>query len=754
MLSADGRVLYKDFQELIQTTREVIAEKNQEELFQNFIYHCTQASDTAPSSVNARGTVGHSKKLATETIENEGKEVLENMKSVAKLVTTNSEFRSILNDLFQLAVEVFGDGADKAAREAQRMAGRASEKANNLSQATVSATQEGNSSIQRKIQKVADKVQAVARSSKDNPVDTAHGTRDDILEGTSSAMDAVRQQTGEMREQASMQTEDAKNRAQVKKSEIQEDAFHYANQKMPPEQRRVLIERLKLTIGQIQSNPQYQATIDSLMGLVGTWRKRAREPAGDVSTGAVKVIHDPNVDAATTEFKTILERWAQGYSLDPMIELVQYLWKRAARDPLLSGYLDTVSTFMNRALREPNYMTSQAINREADDLIDQGHTLFRVKYKADTDALLNEGQNFAEKLGSDPMVRQVAECFQRVASTLFYDKEGKLVFKQNLFDDFRYVLMPSLLETFQFIPIPRIEYSDLKVDLMFDNMILTSTDLVPRLIEVHMNNSMRMVPRGNAKRSLDSNKHEFTMAIQGLEVNVRDVHYYVKTKEGFRFKDRGIADVLIHKRGLDIHIEGQKTPEDDQNPSLITFNEVKVKIHSLSIKLRRTQHSVLNIFAQPFIKTAVKNAIAHALETEIKEALISGDRTLATTLRDTRIKTGKNTFGALMETATSFVQNKISPEDDTKSGGRRRKSSGKHNRTSRVIFDQDGLCVLDPVKHIELKVGQPLHEDKNAMENMSITAPWASPVFDMQDLGIKERNVLPGMRRTQGTMAM
>jgi hypothetical protein len=376
--------------------------------------------------------------------------------------------------------------------------------------------------------------------------------------------------------------------------------------------------------------------------------------------------------------------------------------------------------------------------------------LFQVKYKAETDAMLKEGLNFMQKLGSDPMVHRVAESFQRVAKTLFYDRQGRLVFKQNLFDDFRYVLMPSLLDTFQFIPIPRIEYTDLKVDLMFDNMILTSTDLIPRLIEIQMNSYMRMVPRGNS-RTLDTNKHEFIMAIQGIEANVREVEYYVKTKEGFRFEDRGIADVLIHNRGFDVRVEGRKTPEDSQTPSLITFDEVKVRIHSLAINMRRTQHSILSVIAQPFIKTAVKNAIAHALETEIKEALISGDRTIATTIRDTRIKTGKNTFGALMETATSFVQHKVSSDENAKAGRIQRTSQGHYDRTSRVIFDEDGLCILDPVKHIELKVGQPLHEDRQAMENI---APWASPVFDMQDLGIKGGNELPGMRRTQGTVAM
>lgn len=159
------------------------------------------------------------------------------------------------------------------------------------------------------------------------------------------------------------------------------------------------------------------------------------------------------------------------------------------------------------------------------------------------------------------------------------------------------------------------------------------------------------------------------------------------------------------------------------------------------------------VFALPFIKTIIKKAIAHAIETQIKDAMTSGDKALATSIRDTRIKTGKNTFGALVDTATSFVANKVNPDEKTKAMNERKKNAGHYNRTSRVIFDQNGLCVLDPVKHMELKVGQPLHEDPNAMAAMPVSAPWVSTAFDMSGMQIQGQERLPGMHRTQG-MAM
>ncbi|KAF9393821.1 hypothetical protein BGX21_010610 [Mortierella sp. AD011] len=911
MLSKDGRALYKDFQQLIQTTREIIEEKNREELFQNFIYHCTMATDTVPEAIDTSGPMKVTRKsVSADTARKDGQQILQNMKTVARLVTTNPEFRSILNEMFQLAMEVLRDSADIVAQGAHEISLNASQNASRNANRNLNptayqnatqdpnavpyqnatqdpnavpyqnatqdpnavpyqnaaqnpnaagyqnaaqnpdaagyqnaaqnpdaagyqnaaqnpdaagyqnATQNPNAAPYEKVvpqnpdttntyQNVAPQNPDAANTYQNvaprNPdatntyqnvaqdpnaatstagfsnqgvegfsnqgvegfsnqgvegsgianqgIQNADGigqgqafnanqgssnTGRGIFEGPRKKMSSLRDMrqhprkdfakrtASKLKNQFNRRNNETTAIIQAKTSEMQGIASDYASQVMTKERQQVIVDRLKLIVGQIQSDPEYQTTIDSIIELIGNWRQQAQDPASSVSAEAGKVVNDPNLSAAATEFKTILERWAQDYSLDPMIDLIKKLWQRGRQDPQLSQYLDNVSYFITLVVREPNYVTSDAtIDRDVELLLDQGQTLFKAKYRLETDDLLSEVQAFMEKLTTDPMAQQVAENIQKVSNDLFYDKKGRLVFKPHLFDDFRYVILPSLRDAFQFIPIPRIEYSDLKIDLMLDNMTLTSTDLIPRLFEIQMNNSIRMVPRGKSKSS-DTNKHEFLMLIQGVELSARHVDYYVKTKEGFLYKDRGVADVLIHRRGMDIRVEGRKTPsneddEDDYKTSMITFDKVQVKINSLNVKMRQSEHPVMNTFAQPLIKTTVKNAIAHTIEAELKEALISGDRAMATAVRDARIKTGKNT-------------------------------------TSRVIFDADGFCVLDPVKHMELKVGQPLVEDQNEMANMEVNAPWVSSAFDIHGLQTNNsgtaRNELPGMRRTHGTLAM
>ena len=105
-----------------------------------------------------------------------------------------------------------------------------------------------------------------------------------------------------------------------------------------------------------------------------------------------------------------------------MIAIIQSMWYKTHTDPELSRFVDNVSAFMNKAVREPNYVTSQSINSDATTLIDNGQMLLNHKYKPDADALFQEGQIFLDKLNNDPKSKEVSTNFQKFANHLFYDK--------------------------------------------------------------------------------------------------------------------------------------------------------------------------------------------------------------------------------------------------------------------------------------------------------------------------------------------
>ncbi|KAF9972557.1 hypothetical protein BGZ73_004308 [Actinomortierella ambigua] len=767
MLSPDGQSLYRDLKDLLQTLRGVIYEKNEQELFQNLIYHCQSATDTVGAkqpTVSAQ-TAGINTATATETAKGEAKEILDRLVTVAKLLTTNAEFRAILNDLIDLAREVFGEGANKLSDQARIAGEKLSGYAQSSSQKLADVAQSNQERLPGKIQSATDRVQTTLDQARDENVEGLRTTREELKGESSSQYEAAKKQAADARANLAKQAQGYQERAKDKAVQLQADAKNYAKEKMPPERRRELVERLKVVMGQVQADPQYQSAIESIIHLLGVWRQRSETPRQGITAEATKITDDANVNAAAVEFKVLLQRWAQGYSLDPLIDQIKILWSKARHDPELRQYLDNVSTYVSKIVREPNYVTSSStVQADTDQLIQHGQELMNVKYQPETESLVHEVRMFVQQLNTDPRSREVSERMQKLAKDLLYDKKGHLTFKLHLLEDLRYVFLPALMESFDSIPIPRIEYADLKVELMFNNMVLAASDLLPRLFELTMQNTIRMVPRrtGSAQpppgAPRDGAEHDFKMSIQGIQANLYNIEYAIHTKTGIKLKDHGRADLLLGQKGVDIKIHGVRTFKEGENEndrtSLVTFKDIKVKIHNLNIKVHKSDHKVLLTFAQPFIKTTIKRAIAKSIETQIREALTKADKVLATSIRDQRIKTGKNTVGALVDTATSFVTSKVHPDEKTKAAQERERQRGHYDRTSHVVFDRQGLQVLDPIKHIELKVGEPLLEDPNEMAAMSVAAPWVSTAFNMHDRRMPERETMPGMQRPRQILAM
>lgn len=288
MLSADGKSLYEDFQELLRTTRGIVYEKNEQELFQNFIYHCRATGDSVASqNVSAPDLdLGFSNRR----IKKEGKETLDSMTAVAKLVITNADFRTILHELFELAKEIFSEGTDKISESALKAGEKLSSKAAEISQAAASAIPESGKRLQEGIHQAQDRVQNLVGHAKEDPITTAAGAHSDVMHQANSAIHNAKFQSAQFQNKLSQQAEELMGTAKIQAMHTQESAIQYANAKMPIEKRNALVERLKVIIGQIQADPQYQHAIDSIMNLVGTWRQRAQKPADIIAVEANKVV--------------------------------------------------------------------------------------------------------------------------------------------------------------------------------------------------------------------------------------------------------------------------------------------------------------------------------------------------------------------------------------------------------------------------------------------------------------------------------
>jgi hypothetical protein len=102
-------------------------------------------------------------------------------------------------------------------------------------------------------------------------------------------------------------------------------------------------------------------------------------------------------------------------------------------------------------------------------------------------------------------------------------------------------------------------------------------------------------------------------------MDLRDISYYVKRKEGFpSITDLGVADIFLGGSGLSFKIK-LSTAEKSDRQNFFKVDKVDVDVKNFNIKLKQSKHKLLFGLFKPVMLKVIRPALQKALEKTIKE---------------------------------------------------------------------------------------------------------------------------------------
>ena len=322
-----------------------------------------------------------------------------------------------------------------------------------------------------------------------------------------------------------------------------------------------------------------------------------------------------------TDIKTLLERFANSSSADDMIDAIKTIYSDAEKDPELRGWFSSVDTYIRKNLKEPGFIMQDTANQEWDALYDKGNFLLREKYRGHTNHLLDEIKAFGLQFDEDPQNKAFALSMQKLFNDLGNDQNGKPVFKKHLVTDLSNVILPGIFESVRYIPVPRIEYSDPMIDAVVENLIIEGDNLAPNSLEFGSDNYFRWGRKTVASKS----KNKFMISASGIQMDLRDVSYYVNKKQGFpSIKDTGVMDIFMGGSGFSFKAQMESADKSDK-AHFFKITKVDVDIKSLTIKLKQSKHKLLFNLIRPLLFAVLRPAIGKVLEKLIKDQVANAD---------------------------------------------------------------------------------------------------------------------------------
>ncbi|TRM64226.1 hypothetical protein BD626DRAFT_429803 [Schizophyllum amplum] len=676
-LSPEGKRLVKDSSQILETARVIVKEKNADQVFQEFVWN-TRDVDVASKGRKTDLPVGK------QQAKQDGQKAANHLRTLMSLILTNSEVRKLLSDFAVIGRDVLAKGASEAAgklRPTEDQLAKVDEPApegefmskeeyeQQKREAKEKAEAFKNGRYNHDERPVLNMAAGEADLIEDTPSSSEYSVEPATTTDVANSSDKPKTLMGKMKGLRNDLSAKIPQQHKEKANEHLDRGKDFIDDYFPQERREQYIYRLKKVIVECQKHDDYQESITWLLDTISQYFAHGQNVGKQHAKHTANAAQDDqSLTNAWGELRKLLERFANGQSMDVIFDAANRLAEDAKNDKALEAWLERANAYIRKTLLQPGFVLKDECNEEAADLRKTGQVFFEDKYKGHFDNFFQSIATFGRAMGEDPLNQRFGQDWTRLTKDLLFDSEGRLAFKSELWADIRHTILPAVVDKVGYVPIPRIEYTDDAFDLVIENLVLSGRNLFPNIIEVQANNYFKYSPYASIK---DEGKHEFTLTFSQIQADLRDVAFYFSKKTGLpKISDSGLADIVLGGEGLKATVKVSNTPDKS---SVLKVKDVKVKVDTLKFSIRDSKHDLLYKTLKPLVMGLVKKQIQKAVADAIRTGMEYVDGQLVR-VRD-RMDEAKASENETRVDALKGMMKSTKEEADAKSNATKRSSS-------------------------------------------------------------------------------
>ncbi|WBW73926.1 DUF4449 family conserved protein, involved in cell-cell communication [Schizosaccharomyces osmophilus] len=482
---------------------------------------------------------------------------------------------------------------------------------------------------------------------------------------------------------------------------------------------RKIMDQLKHLVVDLQQDRAYQHPLQSLLGLV----ERFVHELGD-KQGKLQVETNDHTERSLRYLRELAEN-VVNHSLQPLNNIFKRFYQSAQEDGEFKQWFQDCYAYLRKFVLKKGYAVTQAATDEYNELYDRGRGFMKGRYKHHWDELCSESKSITDSAASDKSYRYLGDDGKRLYNTLVEHKGGETSLKKNLIYEILQLSIPVILTRIQYFPIPRLEIEQPAFDIVLENLNLQTINILPKIAEFRNNNLMRFSPYGNVSSIQD---HLVHLHLAHIQTDLKNVNYYIRRKQGFpKFVDQGIVDLAIRKQGMVVDLAlsaTPKTPNRELPGSFFRLDHVKVDVHNIKLKLRKSRHKALLNFLKPSMMTYIRKTVARSLELSIRRTVEQLDRQCYEIHREAQNELERQSSKPTREQDSrtkvygKTVYNKMSAMQQ------RSQSSGSNQKVRVALHEQNSELSNIVLPSHNLEEGESLR--RSALSGST----WHSPIYD------------------------
>ncbi|KAI1378946.1 hypothetical protein F4677DRAFT_410123 [Hypoxylon crocopeplum] len=600
-LSNSGRRLMRLTKLWLQQFITLLQHKNKKDQLQDLIWFLTKSR----ISVDLDDITTRAKKSKSKA---DIAAAYQSVRTVGSLLLTNPDFRTFLGDLNIVGREVFRDSAFALSNAAKE--------------------------VGEQLEPSAEEQQSIAesRTDSDGQPPTSQNLEDEFQDATNIVAD-------QGAEVASATVESAKD-------------------KLSGDEGQALLKRLQQVVVNLRKRKDYSDSVSTLSLLIKRYAmvySRAAEQIVEVAQNDVQ--ENQETDRAFTNLWEFVKSFGGKDQWEKCEELFKKVMSHKDKDPEFENLLQDIGDSLQKLLTDPEFFTNadQKLKELREKSKDIGS---ESSLRHDIDELLQQLSVTFQSVAKDEDIHNLTTTTLRIFGVLSPTDSAT---NTELIQDAFNVFIPLLITAIQHVPIPRLEISTPVIDLLLENLIIepgvtvNETSFLPYRLKIETYNDLEI--RKARFRTNTTSKNLMLIKIDGLSARADEVGFWLRAHSGlFRLADEGIASFALDERGIDIHLEVEICRE--RLEQILTLRRVKVKVHKLNYKLRKSKFAFLGWLVKPFLRPILRATMEAQLATAIADLLHAANRELLFArerLRATQIANPKDLWTFIRAVAARLV---------------------------------------------------------------------------------------------------
>ncbi|KAK0218812.1 hypothetical protein IW262DRAFT_1059096 [Armillaria fumosa] len=596
-LSSQGRVLMKHVGNILDAYKTLGLNKNSDDLLQDAIWHLSQGDMSAATPSDAMGT--HE---ASEDI-NEIRKALQKLLQIAGS-NISAEGSFVLRDITSFARSSLVDAAELL----EDQVGRAKDS----------------------LREVEQEVQDGQRDTFGRDKDRMEEEEGDVKVKFEHTMDSLKD-TGSAAIGVGQGTKAKAEKLADRTINGLQESFHR------------VCERA-------QHDEEYRSAVNTLLDNVEKWLSKTQEVATvDLDTFIHDATSDKHLSKALKQLQTLVERFANDRSLDDLLCKAKQCAIHVREDSELQRWFQAFFQAIRKMVNDAGYMRGEELKKTKKDLRTRWKKFFVDEssgWKLDYDALRKELNAFELALSQDKDMKHLRDAHVQLGKAIekgFAEagseaKMGLEVAMEQVswfWRDIFQVYIPRALTFMKGVPIPRMEYVDNDMELVLENVDISSFNVQPlhvyirNITDVDINTVSTNAPTRTAIGTLTH------IRVQAIQLAFDKVSFFYRDKRASVGPSdfSGIVTFTLPPKGIDLDLKlrlipvtqeaepkrGTHIKERDLKRAFHILEQARVEItEDIDLSITESNHPMLLSMFKPIFSLRFREALERSLSEQIR----------------------------------------------------------------------------------------------------------------------------------------